>query len=269
MHVGAFYLTSVAFLRILDDVGRGGLVGGDIFNDQVSKVEVVGSVPGILIAVAGGGEADIAAVVGTESIPQRVVDPFVAWPAVVYVGDFRLLVERDAGLALVGGGLVSSSADGESLVDGLAHEAGSFEPYIHEGSPGCAAETAKDELAELMDGDGGAGAIAVVEVVLVAGSHRAFWVAELVLAFLPLEGRQRLLSEVVVVAEGDPSHPILIGFSSACSSSGRSLDNAVYALGDEAVQVHAVGAEREVAIVTVVPLLVPDARGVQALPGDL
>jgi hypothetical protein len=49
----------------------------------------------------------------------------------------------------------------------------------------------------------------------------------------------------------------------------RSLDEAVYALGDESIQKSAAGAEGEVAIVTVVVLLVPDASGVQALPGDL
>ena len=97
----------------------------------MSKIEVVGSAPGIFITVAGGGEADIAAVVGTESVPERVTNPFVARTTVVDVGDLRLLVQGDTGLALVGSGLVSSSADRKGLIDGLALEAGSFEPCIH------------------------------------------------------------------------------------------------------------------------------------------
>ena len=44
----------------------------------------------------------------------------------VGVGDLRLLVEGDAGLPLVGGGLVSSSLDGRCLVDGLAREFSRF-----------------------------------------------------------------------------------------------------------------------------------------------
>ena len=250
------------------------MVGGNVFHDEMSKIEVVGSAPGIFITVAGGGEADIAAVVGTESVPERVTNPFVARTTVVDVGDLRLLVQGDTGLALVGSGLVSSSADRKGLIDGLALEAGSFEPCIHKGSTGCPAETAKDELAELMSGDGGDGSIAVVEIVREQGIHLAGRVAVLVQASPPLEGWQLLLAEVVVVAEGavvegGPSHPILIAVLTGGSNSGRSLVDAVHALGDERVQEHTAGAEREVAIVTVVVLLVPDARRVQALPGDL
>ena len=241
-------------------------MGGDVFHDQMSKIEVVGAVPRILIAIAGGGEADVAAVVGIEGVPQRVAKPLVAWTAVVDVGDLGLILERNAGLASVCRVLVSSSADGKGLVDGLALEAGSFEPRLHEGSPGCAAVHAEDELAELMDGDGGAGAIAVPEGVIEQG----VLLAGLVLAVLPLDGRQLLLAEEVAVAKGDISHPILlIGVRIACSSSGRSLDEAVYALVDEIVEVSAAGAEREVAIVTVGLLLGADANGVQALPRDL
>ena len=191
---------------------------------------------------------------------------------VIDVWDLGLILERNAGLASVGHGLISSSADGESLVDGSALEFGSFEPCIHEGSPGCAAVHAKDELAELMDGDGGVAyfaTAAVVEGVLVVGIQLAGRVAELVLAVLPQDGRQLLLAEEVFVAEGDISHPILIGMLIACSSSRRSLDEAVYALVDDIVEVSAAGAEREVAIVTVGLLLGADANGVQALPRDL
>ena len=80
------YLTTVALRRFLDDIGAGELVGGDVLYDQMSKIEVVGAVPGIFIAVAGGGEADITAVVGVESVPERVTDPFVARTTVVDVG---------------------------------------------------------------------------------------------------------------------------------------------------------------------------------------
>ena len=144
------YLTTVALRRFLDDIGAGELVGGNVLDDKVGKVEVVGAVPRILIAVAGGGEADIAAVVGIEGVPQRVAKPLMTWTAVVDVGDLGLLVEGDAGLASVCRGLISSSADGESLVDGSALEAGSFQPCIHEGTPGCAAVHAEAELAELV-----------------------------------------------------------------------------------------------------------------------
>ena len=264
------YLTTVALRRFLDDIGAGELVGGNVLDDEVGEIEVVCAVAGIYIAIAGGGEANVAAVVGIEGVPERIVDPFVTRAAVVHVGDFRLLVERNAGLASVCLGLVSSAADGKGLVDGEALEFGSFEPCIHEGSPGCAAVHAKDKLAELMDGDGGFAYFAtavVVEGVLVVGIH----LAGLVLAVLPLDGRQLLLAEEVfaAVTEGDPSHPLLIGMLIACSNAGRSLDEAVYAQVDEIVEVSAAGAEREVAIVTIVLLLVPDASGVQALPRDL
>ena len=64
------YLTTVAFRRFLDDLGRGELVGGDVFHDQMSKIEVVCAVAGIFIAIAGGGKADVAAVVGAQCVPQ-------------------------------------------------------------------------------------------------------------------------------------------------------------------------------------------------------
>jgi len=261
----------VALRRSLDDVGAGELVGGNVLDDKVGKIEVVCAVAGIFIAIAGGGEADVAAVVGTESVPERVTNPFVARTTVVDVGDLGLILERNAGLASVCRVLVSSSADRKGLVDGEALEFGSFEPCIHEGSPGCAAVHANDELAELMGGDGVAGAIAVVEAVLEFGVHIAGWVAELVDAVLPLDRRQILLAEVVVVAEGDITHPILIVLAapSACSTPLRPLDEAIYALVDEIVEVSSAGAEREVAIVTIVLLLVPDASGVHALPWEL
>jgi len=259
--------------RFLDDIGAGELVGGNVLDDKVGKVEVVGAVPRILIAVAGGGEADIAAVVGIEGVPQRVAKPLMTRTAVVDVGDLGLILERNAGLASVCRGLVSPSLDRKCLVDGSALEAGCFEPRIHEGSPGCAAVHAEDELAKLVDGDGGRALFAtavVVEGVLVVGILLAGWFSVSVFAFLPIDGRQLLLAEEVFVAEGDISHPLLlIGVLIACSNAGRSLDEAVYALVDETVEVSATGAEREVAIVTIVLLLVPDASGVQALPRDL
>ena len=128
MYSMRIHLTTVGDRRFLDDLGRGKLVGGDVLLDEMSKVEVAGAVFGISLAVPGSGEANVAAVVGTERKPQRVVDPFVARMAVVDVGDLRLLVEGDAGLTFVGSSLVSSSANGKGLVDGLALKAGSFEP---------------------------------------------------------------------------------------------------------------------------------------------
>ena len=264
------YLTPVALCRFLDDIGAGELVGGDVFHDQMSKIEVVGAVPRILIAVAGGGESDITAVVGTESVPERVTNPFVARTTVVDVGDLALLVEGNSGLALVGRGLVASAADGKCLVDGEALEADNLEVFRHELSPGCTAETAKDELAELMGGDSGAGAIAVVEAVREYGELRAGWVAELVDAVLPLDGRQLLLAEevFVAVAEGGPSHALLIGILVAPSSAGRSLDEAVHPLSDEGVEVTTVREELDI-LVAFGPLLGADANGFPALPGDL
>ena len=86
------HLTTVALRRFLDDIGAGELVGGNVLDDDVGKIEVVCAVAGIFIAIAGGGEADVAAVVGTESVPERVTNPFVARTTVVDVGDLGLLV---------------------------------------------------------------------------------------------------------------------------------------------------------------------------------
>ena len=57
-----------------------------------------------------------------EGVPERIANPDVARDAMDDVEDLGLLVEGGAGLALVGGGLVSSSHDGKCLVDGLARE---------------------------------------------------------------------------------------------------------------------------------------------------
>lgn len=270
MYSMRIHLTTVGDRRFLDDLGRGKLVGGDVLLDEMSKVEVAGAVFGISLAVPGSGEANVAAVVGTERKPQRVVDPFVARMAVVDVGDLRLLFEGDAGLTFVGSSLVSSSTDGKGLVDGLALKAGSFEPFIHEGSPGSAAVTSEDELSELVDGDGHHGTITVtVEFVHELGALLAGRVALSGEGVFPHDGRKHLLAEEEAIAEGDISHTLLIVVFIAGSSTGGSLDEAVYALVDEVVQVLATGAELDVAIFTIVLELVTDASGVQALSGDL
>ena len=65
--------------------------GGDPLHDEMGKVEVVGSVAGVLFAITGGCKTDIAAVVGGEGVPDRVVLPDVTWTAVIDVGNLGLL----------------------------------------------------------------------------------------------------------------------------------------------------------------------------------
>ena len=80
----------IVLLGFLDNLGGREVGRGDPLHSEMGKVEVVGSVAGVLIAITGCCKADIAAVVGGEGVPDRVELPDVFWTAVIDVGNLRL-----------------------------------------------------------------------------------------------------------------------------------------------------------------------------------
>ena len=121
--------------------------GGDPLHDEMGKVEIIGSIAGIFVAITGGSKADIAAVVGGEGVPDRVEFPDVTWTAVIDVGNLRLLLEGDVVIARIDSSLIASTSDGEGLVDCQSLVSKGIEVCPHERSSRMATEISKHKLA--------------------------------------------------------------------------------------------------------------------------
>ena len=260
---------TIALLGILDNFGGREVGGGDPLHDEMGKVEVICSVAGIFVAITGGSKAGIAAVVGGEGVPDRVEFPDVTWTAVIDVGNLRLLLEGDVGLALVDRCLISSTGDGKGLVDCQSFVSDLIKVCPHERSPRAATELSKHELSELVGGNGGLATI-MAESIHELSKLLSISIAVLVGEIPPSDGWLLLRAKIVVISDRNPSHVLsIVDAHSIRTSAGRAFADTQYALRNEVVHVHTVGLDHVVTILTVVLLLVADAGWAPALLGDL